>query len=96
MPLEHFTDDDEFWLCYHKLPQRIRNAADRQYAKLRVDPSYPSLHFYKRCDTSEGQIWGARVNREYRALAVRVEPNTYRWFWIGHHEEYDRILDLLC
>lgn len=80
----HSTDGD-VWAYYYELPERIQKKADRAYKKLREDPDYASLRFEKKCDTTEGQIWGARVNSQYRALAVRDEPEVYDWFWIGHH-----------
>ena len=92
----HETDDEEFWPKYWNLPRRVRNAADRKYALLRKHPDHPSLQFEKKCDTSVGQLWGARVNRQYRALALRIESGVYVWFWIGEHDEYERKLDLFC
>ena len=44
---------------------------------------------------SSGANLKADVYREYRALAVR-EGDVFYWFWIGHHDEYMRQLDLLC
>lgn len=34
-----------------------------------------------------------RVGGGYRALAV-LEQDTFFWFWIGKHDEYERILGL--
>jgi len=39
-----------------------------------------------------GEVWSARVNQAYRALAYR-EGKTFYWFWIGSHREYERLLD---
>lgn len=39
-----------------------------------------------------GEFWSARVNDAYRALAVR-EGNIFTWFWIGTHDEYERMLN---
>lgn len=45
-------------------------------------------------ETPEGDLYKADVDNQYRALAIRVEAETFRWFWIGEHDEYMRILDL--
>lgn len=37
-------------------------------------------------------LWSIRINREYRALALK-EGDDYYWFWIGLHDEYDRLID---
>ena len=39
-----------------------------------------------------GEFWSARVNDAYRAVAVR-EGNIFTWFWIGPHDEYERMLN---
>jgi hypothetical protein len=83
--LSHFTNPD-FWACYHKLPADIRRRADAAYALLRENPRHPSLHFKK-----VGDFWSARVNLEYRALAVEAHDG-YVWFWIGRHDQYEKII----
>jgi hypothetical protein len=60
--------------------------ADRSFARLKIDPAYPSLHFKQ-----VGRYWSARVGLYYRALAVR-DGNDCLWFWIGSHAEYDHLL----
>ena len=83
--MNHFTHPD-FWACYHKLPQDIRRRADVAYALLRDNPRHPSLHFKK-----VGALWSARVTLDYRALAVEATDG-YVWFWIGKHDEYEKII----
>lgn len=92
----HETADDEFWPKYYHLPKRVQAAADNKYDLLRRNPDHPSLQFEKKCDVGAGQLWSARVNDRYRALALRTRPGTYTWFWIGEHDEYERKLDLFC
>ena len=75
-----------FWACYHALPAEVRDLADRCYAQLRADPTYPSLRF-----RAVGRYWSARVGLHYRALAVR-EGETVAWFWVGSHAEYDSLV----
>ncbi|MGZ5508384.1 MAG: ParE family toxin-like protein [Limisphaerales bacterium] len=48
---------------------------------------HPSLHFERK--TSE--LWSARVGGAHRALARQMDDNLI-WFWIGSHDEYERLL----
>jgi len=38
-----------------------------------------------------GELWSVRIGKGYRALAIK-EGDTYFWFWIGTHEDYDQML----
>jgi hypothetical protein len=77
----------EFWLHYRKLPDEVRQLADKNFAILRQNPHHPSLRLKK-----VGIYWSARVGLHYRVLAKeRVEGLV--WFWIGHHREYERVLN---
>jgi hypothetical protein len=82
---QHYADKS-FWKCYHDLPEAIRDIADKQYELLQSNPRHPSLHFKK-----VGQLWSARVNDDYRALALSVEGG-FIWFWIGTHAEYEKLI----
>lgn len=75
-----------FWRRYRALPEDIRKLADKQFALLRENRRHPSLQLKQ----IRG-VWSARVNDDYRALALE-QPDGFAWFWIGKHEEYDRIL----
>lgn len=76
-----------FWQCYDALPPEVRGVADANYALLKSDPRHPSLHFRR-----VGRFWSVRVGLHYRALAVEAGEDLL-WFWIGHHAEYDRLVD---
>jgi hypothetical protein len=76
----------EFWDLYKQLPAAIRRAADKQLILFRQDPSHPSLHL-----KPVGAFWSARVTEAYRVLALR-EANIFYWFWIGSHEQYERLI----
>ena len=76
-----------FWGCYQRLPEEIRQLADREYARLLQDPRHPSLQFKK-----AGAFWSVRVGLHYRALAVEKDSNLI-WVWVGTHAEYDHLLD---
>jgi hypothetical protein len=75
-----------FWRCYHALPPAARKLADEKFALLKSDPSHPSLHF-KRIR----QFYSVRVGRSYRSLGMEA-PDGVLWFWIGTHDEYDRLV----
>jgi hypothetical protein len=84
--LRHFASPD-FWSCYRQLPRQVQQLADACYELLKIDSSYPSLHFKK-----IGRYRTVRVGLHYRALAIEI-PEGLLWFWIGSHAEYDKILE---
>jgi hypothetical protein len=83
--LKHYADPD-FWSPYHRLPDAIRQLADKNFALLKANSNRPSLRFKK-----IGPVHPVRVGRHYRALAMD-HPDGLQWFWIGHHSDYDRLL----
>ncbi len=83
--LSHLADPD-FWQAYNRLPDAIRELADKNFALLNSDPSHPSLRLKK-----IGPIHSVRVGLHYRALATD-HPEGLQWFWIGHHSDYDRLI----
>jgi predicted methyltransferase len=64
----------------------VRDLADKNFALLQHDPHHPSLRLKK-----VGNLWSVRVGLRHRALA-RVRMEGIVWFWIGDHEEYERLL----
>ena len=75
-----------FWDAYVRLPEPIRVLADKNYDLWLENPAHPSLHFKK-----VGRFWSARVGLQHRALAVEAD-DTLIWFWIGRHDEYERLI----
>lgn len=84
--MKHFASS-RFWSCYERLPERIRELADKNFELLKSNPQHPSLHFKK-----VGGYRSVRVGLMYRALAVEVNDGLL-WFWIGTHAEYDELID---
>ena len=82
--LNHFASR-EFWVHYRRLPDTIRDLADKNFALLKADPGHPSLRLKK-----VGPFWSVRVGLHYRALA-KDRPDGLVWFWIGSHGTYDRL-----
>ena len=75
-----------FWSRYHALPPEARQLADKAYDLWRGNHCHPSLHFKK-----VGAYWVARISEDYRAVGIE-SAGTVAWFWIGPHDEYDRLL----
>jgi hypothetical protein len=63
-----------FWQAYARLPQHVRDLADKNYDLLKDDPRHPSLHFKQ-----VGRYRSVRVGTHYRALGVDVEGGVL-WF----------------
>lgn len=78
-----------FWKFYDRLPKEVQEQADAAYELWRNNPFHSSLQF-KRVNLQD-PIYSVRVGRGYRALGWR-EGDTISWFWIGDHDEYDRLL----
>jgi hypothetical protein len=70
-----------------ELPKEKQLKAARAYSPLRDNPRHPSLHFKK-----VGLYWSARVDDSVRVVATEDENGDMVWFWIGEHQEYDRLL----
>ena len=79
----------KFWKFYVRLPRNVQQQARKAYQLWKVNPHYPSLHF-KRVDDKE-PIYSARVSNNYRVLGF-LEGDTVLWYWIGNHDEYERLL----
>ncbi|PHS21610.1 MAG: hypothetical protein COA85_12850 [Robiginitomaculum sp.] len=78
-----------FWRCYNRLPQNIQLRAQKAYAMWLSDSKHPGLKF-KRVSRSE-PVYSVRISLNYRALGV-LENNAMLWFWIGSHDDYERLL----
>jgi len=78
-----------FRRALESLPSEIRLQAQQAYQLFKDDPHHPSLHFKRVHPTRP--IYSARVSLHYRALGV-VDQGTIVWFWIGDHDEYERLI----
>ena len=86
--MRSFTQDT-FWDAYRRLPDRVRRQARESYRLFASNPNHPSLDF-KRV-SQRRPVYSVRVSIDYRALGVRSAGDIV-WFWIGSHQEYDRLL----
>ena len=70
--------------AFRRLPPEIRERTRRAYKEWRVNPS---ARRFKRV----GEDVSVRIDRNYRALGY-VEGDTVYWYWVGRHDDYDRLL----
>ena len=71
---------NKFWRAYHSLPPEIRAEARKAYRLWAENPRHPSLRFGRK-----SPYWSVRIGR--------VHEGTLYWFWIGPHDEYERVLN---
>jgi hypothetical protein len=75
-----------FWDSYDALPEDMRRRADKQFRLFLNNPTHPSIQL-----KPVGALWSARVTDSCRALAIR-EDDVFTWFWIGLHDDYERLI----
>lgn len=78
----------DFHKAFAQLPDRVKDSARKAYALFRDDPYHNSLHFKRLKGTD---IYSVRIGSNYRALAFRKGDEVV-WFWIGTHDEYDKLI----
>ena len=83
---------DDYFKHVKRLPDPVRRQTERALVLWRRDPFHASLHF--KAAKTKGPFWSIRIGRQYRALALR-ETDTVEWFWVGHHDEYMKLLKRL-
>lgn len=81
-----------FWDAYENLPEQAKTRARNAYRLFDRDPRHPSLHLKK--VHTRASVYSVRISQGYRALGVQ-EQDTIIWFWIGSHDEYERLLQNL-
>lgn len=79
----------QFWKLYYALPEDIQHRADRAYELWRLNPQAHGLYF-KRVGKQK-PVYSVRIGQGYRALGL-LEGDAIVWFWIGPHDEYERLL----
>lgn len=84
------TTNDQFHKLFARLPEDIQRQAREAYKLFKRDPYHPGLHFKEVIPS----IYSIRVSGDYRAVGVR-EGNEISWFWIGTHNDYDKLLNQL-
>lgn len=74
---------------YNSLPKHIQQQTIKSYHLWLENQNHPGLSF-KKINTAE-EIYSVRVSINYRAICLK-ESDTYIWFWIGTHSEYDKVI----
>jgi len=72
-----------------KLPRQIQRQARDAYELFLQNPNHPSLRF--KLVHPRKAIYSVRISRAYRALGV-CEDDVVIWFWIGSHDDYERLI----
>ncbi|GBC99896.1 hypothetical protein HRbin17_02428 [bacterium HR17] len=80
---------ERFRKAFQCLPPSVQERAKAAYRLFLQNPFHPSLGFKQVHPTK--LIYSVRITRYYRALGVK-EGDTIVWFWIGSHEQYERLL----
>lgn len=83
---------ERFKKAYSVLPSHIKKAAQKTFKIWKANPAHPGLHFKKIHKKQE--VYSIRITIDYRALAVKSEE-TFIWFWVGNHHEYDELISSL-
>ena len=67
----------------------MQRQSRESYRFFASNPNHPSLDF-KRV-SQKRPVYSVRISADYRALGV-LDRGDIVWFWIGSHQEYDRML----
>ena len=74
------------------IPDQVARRATKVLDLLEQNNRHPSLHF-KRVKAGK-DAWSIRVTKDYRMVGYR-SGDAVTWFWIGTHNEYDKLLKRL-
>jgi hypothetical protein len=77
----------EFWDSLANLRPQVQKTARKNFKLWQANPSLKSLGFKK----VKPDLWSVRAGSGFRALAT-FEDGRYLWFWIGTHDEYERLI----
>jgi hypothetical protein len=83
---------EKFRKAFDALPESVKDKAREAYNTWRTNPNFPSLAFKQVSGVKD--IYSIRIGLNYRALAVK-DDSTFIWFWIGSHEDYNKIVNQL-
>lgn len=84
------TLSPKFFRTYRHLPPGIRAKARESYRLFVADPASVKFKAIKRL-ADGNQLCSARVTRDYRVLGV-LANDIVIWFWIGQHDNYERLI----
>jgi len=70
-------------------PPAIQAKAQAAYRIWAQNPAHPSLRYKKVHSTLP--IYSVRIDRDWRAVGT-LQEGVMVWFWIGPHNDYERLL----
>lgn len=70
-------------------PPTIQAKAQAAYRLWAQNPAHPSLRYKKVHGTMP--IYSVRIDRDWRAVGT-LQEGAMVWFWIGAHDDYQRLL----
>ncbi len=79
----------QFWKRYEASGEDVQRRADRAYKLWQINPQARGLYF-KRVGKRR-PVFSVRIGQGHRALGL-LEGDAILWFWIGSHDEYERLL----
>jgi len=79
----------QFWKLYYELPKEVRLRVVKTYRIWRDNPRAPGLQF--KLVGKRRLVYSVRISDAYRALGL-LDNDTIYWFWVGGHDEYERII----
>ena len=79
----------KFWRLFDELAPETQEAAPRALGLWRDTPDLPSLQF-KRVSRKE-PVYSVRTGLSRQAPHM-LRGDTVLWFWIGAHDDFDRLL----
>ena len=82
-----------FRKSFRNLPKEIKHQAKSTYKRWKKNPFDKPLEFKQVHQTRP--IFSVRIGLHWRALSVRDRKNVVTWFWIGSHEEYNKLIKQL-
>ena len=78
-----------FWTLFQRLPADVQERAQKAYAQFRDNPAHPGLQFKRVSD--EDPLYSVRIGLRHRAVGM-FTSDTITWFWIGTHDDYERVI----
>jgi hypothetical protein len=69
------------------VPPKVQKIARKNFVLWQKQPSLQSLAFKR----IQHDLWSVRAGPGFRALAA-FDDDCFLWFWIGSHDEYERLL----
>ena len=79
----------EVWDAFRRLDADTQRKVRRAYELFRDNPRHGSLRF-KRVRGTRNH-YSARIDDDYRVLGL-VQGNVITWYWVGPHDEYERMI----